>query len=126
MQQLCITLMAVFGMIVPVMNRKLERILQTPRVLKVSQRLLLAISVVARPAALGAASTATERESHPDFLPTLSHAARRYYLNVATAASWRGADVDKPCGWRESPHGEQTGARLAGLLCVWGRKSACN
>ncbi|MES2320371.1 MAG: hypothetical protein V4631_23075 [Pseudomonadota bacterium] len=127
MQQLCITLMAVLGMIVPVVNRKLESFLQMPRVRQASQRLLLAIAQCARPAAVASvASHAIELAAGPDIMTAMSAAARRFYLNVATAAFWRGADVDKPCSRQQSSDGEQTGARLAGLLCVLDRRSSCN
>ena len=90
MQQLMITMMAVLGMIVPVMARKMERILATPRVMKLSTHLLVTLAQTVRvaPAAIAANPVQAMRPSLP-----LASAGNRHFPR---ALYWRDRDVDKP------------------------------
>ena len=90
MQQLMITMMAVLGMIAPVMARTLERVLATPRVRKLSTHLLVTLAQTGRvaPQAVAANSAQAVRPLRP-----LTPAGA---CHVPPALYWRERDVDKP------------------------------
>jgi hypothetical protein len=75
MQQLIITLMAVLGMMVPVMRRRLVRLLVAPRAPRLSAHMLVILAQRERAAPRGTGGSG----------------------HVPRALSWRERDVDKPC-----------------------------
>ena len=90
MQQLMITMMAVFGMIVPVMARKLEGILAMPRARKLSTHVLVTLAQTGR---VAAQAVAANRAQAVRPLRPLAPAGGRH---VPPALYWRERDVDKP------------------------------
>ena len=90
MQQLIITMMAVLGMIVPVLARQLEGILAMPRVRKLSTHLLVTLAQTGRvaPQAISANPAQAVRPRRP-----LAPAVGRH---VPPALYWRERDVEKP------------------------------
>ena len=90
MQQLMITMMAILGMIVPVLARQLEGILAMPRVRKLTTHLLVTLAQTGRVAAQAIAANPAQAVRP---LRPLAPAGGRHF---PPALDWRERDVDKP------------------------------
>lgn len=94
MQQLLIMMVAALGMIGPIVSLKLERILATPRVLKLSRHMLVTLAQADRVAPVGVESRARVGATRaPGNAPTRASARLPRF---SRAAFWRDRDVDMP------------------------------